>query len=420
MTEKQILAALQIESNEVRLVVGEFFNTRLNILKRECVPCKGMDGIRIVDQKAVAGAIREAVNNITAHLGVPVESVLLAIPSYRFKRETRTFSKVIESGDRRVSIDDIRDIYQRALSVNVGSDVEIINVTSTSFRANGIVYRRMPIGEMCDVLEADVDLLCCDKMITYDYAGVVESAGLKIIDVYLDNYSLAKEAALFEQTMRTYMLAIQLEKQHTLFTLIYDGRIVTSENENLGYEALAKPIVEKFNLPERHSTRLLLKYAELDKTSFNDRPMHVWSINQEQRSFTDRQLYETVKDAADSLADEYMNLCGPILDLSAVTVIVAGDGADIAGIDKLFARKFGKQVKCYYPETLGVRSAKMAVCLGMFYAYIDQQEIHAYDTCSVNMEAYQKHINEKVESEVSEEGFTARLKNMLFTNQKNS
>ena len=242
MAEKQILAALQIESNEVRLTVGEIYNTRLNALKKECVPCRGMDGLRIVDPKAVAAAIREATSNVEEVLGVSIQSVLLAIPAYRFKKETRTFSKVIESSDRRITANDIKDIYQRALAVNVGQDLEIVNVTSSVYRINGITYRKMPIGEQCDVLEAEVDLLCCDKMTTYDYAGVVEMAGLKIVDVCLDNYAVCKEAALFEQTMRNFVLLIGLEKQHTLFSLIYEGKIISSENENTGYETLALPI----------------------------------------------------------------------------------------------------------------------------------------------------------------------------------
>ncbi|MBQ1756786.1 MAG: hypothetical protein IIZ98_00455 [Erysipelotrichaceae bacterium] len=134
MAENQILAALQIESNEVRLLVGEVFNTRLNTLKQETVPCKGLDGIRIVDQKAVATAIREAVDSAASHLGTPIESVLLAIPAYRFKKETRTFSKVIDSGDGRISYNDIRDMYHKALTVNVGTDIVVANVTCNVYK----------------------------------------------------------------------------------------------------------------------------------------------------------------------------------------------------------------------------------------------------------------------------------------------
>ncbi len=252
MTEKQVLAALQIESNEVRLIVGEVFNTRLNVLTVESAPCKGLDGTSIRDTKLVGKAIRQVVNNAAAYLGTPITGVLLAIPAYRFKKETRTFSKVIESADRKVTSQDIRDIYRKAMSVNVGDDYIAISATSNNYRMNGITYRKMPIGEKCDILEADVDILCCDRLLTYDYATAIEQADLEIIDICLDNYAIAKEAALFEKTMKKYVLSIQFERNHTLFSLIYNGKIQTSLDDNVGYYTFVNPISEKFGVPERN------------------------------------------------------------------------------------------------------------------------------------------------------------------------
>jgi cell division protein FtsA len=42
VSEKQIFAALEIADHEVRLIVGEFFNTRFNIIKVERVPVTGL------------------------------------------------------------------------------------------------------------------------------------------------------------------------------------------------------------------------------------------------------------------------------------------------------------------------------------------------------------------------------------------
>ncbi|MBE6116272.1 MAG: hypothetical protein E7187_05545 [Erysipelotrichaceae bacterium] len=419
MANKQILAALQIESNEVRLIVGEIFNTRLNTLKRECVPCKGMDGLRIVDPKTVAKAVREAANNIQSHFGVAIESVLLAIPAYRFKKETRSFSKVIDNVDGKISADDIRDIYQKALAVNVGRDYEIVNVTSNMFKTNGIVYRKMPIGEPCDVLEADVDLLCCDKMTTYDYASVVELAGLKIVDVCLDNYALCKEAALFEQNLRNYTLLIQMEKDHSQFSLVYDGKIAISENENLGYSTLSRAISERFRLPDRHSSALLLKHDIVNRKEFNYRPIYSWTAGGITNTISDRELYDSVQEKLQYLVKDFSKLCGPILARENTSVIICGDGAEITGIEEVFANKFNRPVKCYYPETLGARGAKWAVDLGMFYAYIDQQVIHQDFKSSLDILHYQQNMRKRVHNAEKEEGFTARLKKMLFTNQKN-
>jgi len=374
--------------------------------------------LRIVDPKAVAAAIREATSKVEEVLGVRIESVLLAIPAYRFKKETRTLSRVIESADRRITANDIKDIYQRALSVNIGSDLEIVNVTSSVYRINGITYRKMPIGEQCDVLEAEVDLLCCDKMTTYDYAGVVEMAGLKIVDVCLDNYAVCKEAALFEQTMRNFVLLIQLEKQHTLFSLIYEGKIISSENENIGYESLATPINQKYGLPEKYSLSLLMKYAQLDQKEFNNRPIYSWTTNKVTKTITDRDLHETVQEAVDKMTEDFSTLCGPILERENVSVMVSGAGAELNGLDRLWSEAFNRPVSPYFPETLGAREAKWAVNLGMFYAYIDQQVIHQDFQSSIDVEQFQRNMNIRVNGEEKVEGLTARFRNILFPGQK--
>ena len=43
VSEKQIYTALEISDQEVRLIVGEFFNTRFNIIKVERAGCQGFD-----------------------------------------------------------------------------------------------------------------------------------------------------------------------------------------------------------------------------------------------------------------------------------------------------------------------------------------------------------------------------------------
>ena len=47
MNDKQIFTAIEVADYEVRLIVGEFFNTRFNIIKVERVACDGFDGEKV-------------------------------------------------------------------------------------------------------------------------------------------------------------------------------------------------------------------------------------------------------------------------------------------------------------------------------------------------------------------------------------
>lgn len=47
----------------------------------------------------------------------------------------------------------------------------------------------------------DVDLLCANRKIAFEYVSCVEQAGLEVLDISLDSFAIAKEAALFERRM---------------------------------------------------------------------------------------------------------------------------------------------------------------------------------------------------------------------------
>ena len=100
MGRKEIYAALEIADHEVRLVIGELFEARLNILRVERVAMSGVTNKEITDEKAVVSAIRKAVANATIALGYRIERVLLAIPSLEVTRCNQKINVSIEDGTR--------------------------------------------------------------------------------------------------------------------------------------------------------------------------------------------------------------------------------------------------------------------------------------------------------------------------------
>ena len=61
VNNKQILAALEIADHELRLIVGEFFNTRFNVIKVERVQCSGVESGQIIDSPLVSETIKKMV-----------------------------------------------------------------------------------------------------------------------------------------------------------------------------------------------------------------------------------------------------------------------------------------------------------------------------------------------------------------------
>ena len=86
MNKKEIYASIEIADHEVRLVVGEFYETRFNILRVEKAPIQGIEKQKIMDEQNVVNGIIKAKKQAEDALGYHIERVLAAIPSVNVQR----------------------------------------------------------------------------------------------------------------------------------------------------------------------------------------------------------------------------------------------------------------------------------------------------------------------------------------------
>ena len=101
--------------------------------------------------------------------------------------------------------------------------------------------------KLCDELTVDVDLLCANRKIAFEYVNCVEQAGLEVLDISLDSFAIAKEAALFEQTMDQNLILIRLEEQTTTLSLLSKGKLASCEIIEQGIDQWSKALVERMN-----------------------------------------------------------------------------------------------------------------------------------------------------------------------------
>ena len=391
-----ILAALQIVNREIRLIVGEFSSDFLYVIAKEEIECKGIDGYRIVDRNLVIKAIREAAANISAKLKTPLKAVLLALPGYRFKKEKRQFDKLLSQSV--VTREDIKEIFDEAHRVHVGSDYEIFNLCCASYKINSIVYPKAPINEKSELLSCEIDFVCGDRLLMYEYLSIVEKAGLKVIDVYQDGYSSCGEAALFEQSYNNYVVNIYLEADHTVFLLIYNGRLITGFTENSGYNRLIETIINRYGLNYKNASKILFRYAVIGQSEGEDRIIIRWvDKNKIMHSLTYKDVQETIFEESQNMIENFHLYCSQIIERDNVAIIVSGQGAQLQNLDKALTAKFEKPVKCYCPDILGARDPKWAATLGMFYQYKDTSSITTPMVDCVDMDTYRKNLIPVVE-----------------------
>ena len=420
MNNKQIYAALEISDHEVRMIVGEFFNTRFNIIKVERIPCSGISMAQVTNPAMVVDCIRNASEDAQRMIGAKIEKVILGLPSYNMKRYSLKSTVAIEGFDGTITVEDIRAAMHQAEQMNIGKNFALIQTVCVKYTVNGISSRRIPLGERANELTVDIDLLCADRALSFALVSCVEKAGLEVMDLYVDIFAVAKEAALFEQAVDQNVIVLKMERDHTTLGLIARGRLNSTIITQIGVGDIAGAVIDRYQLNSTDACELVKYSAKLDKTSYTDNPVYIWQEGGDARKITERQLCECIQPKISEWISSVENLCRPILQAGKTAVIITGEGGEMQGLNSLLQRSLKCEVKNYIPETLGGRNAGLTACLGLFYAYKDRQPITGYTDNSLDMETFIKSVSyrENRANGNPEDTLTKKLKGILFDAKK--
>lgn len=420
MSDKQIFASVEVADHEVRLVVGEFFNARFNIIKVERIPCFGITYDQVLDPDEISNALRKAASSAKRTIGAEIKKVILAIPSYKTKKYSLRSTVDVSGIDGVITIQDVRNAIKKAESVNISKDYALIQTVCVKYIVNGIATRRIPIGEKCSQLSIDVDLLCADRKLAYDLVGCVENAGLQVLDIFPEVYAVGKEAALFERAVEKQIVVLKIERQSTVLGLFRKGRLTTAGVLPAGLGNLVSDCVDQYGVATADAVELLKYSIRFNQKVYTDNPVHIWSKDGEAKTISEKQFVESIQKNVAQWVKDLIKTCEPILQAGPTTVIITGEGGETEGLSDLLSESLGCSVKCYIPETLGGRNAGLTAPLGLLYAYQDKLPITGYIDDSLDMDAFKKSVSyreKKKEIDSKEDTLTSKLKGLFFENK---
>ena len=419
MVNKEIYASVEIADHEVRLVVGEFYDSRFNVLQIERTPINGIRNKKIVDEQDVVNGIIKVAKKAEQSLGFHIERVLLALPSVDVKRCNQRVHVIPETTSKRIRLNDIQRGLKDAISYKPDENLELVNVGCIKYITNGITSRKMPIDEISEILVMNVDLLFANKEIVYSYARCIEKAGLEILDICLDSFAIAQEAAIFEQTVDKYVILVDLSRQSTTLTLFTHGKMVSCEVLHEGYGDWFKDLCENYHVSEEVAYRLVQNTCCMIEDEAKDNVIYVWSENGEQKQLTEKNVCDCVAKYMRKWVSHINESCMPIVKSGDVSYLVTGEGCQIQSIDQVLS-DLNASWQIYVPQTIGARDASLASCLGLFYSWKEQSGIRNDKRTSCSDAEVQRAMDSAVTQNSSsneEGGFTKKLKKILLNDR---
>lgn len=412
--DKQIFAALEINDGEIRLIVGEFFNIRFNIIKVERVLCEDWSNDIEADADKIIKGIKRAVMNASKQIGAPIEKVLLCVPTVHFSRFPLRVKVEVDNQEQRVKIEDIARGYRKAIKTPLNQDRALVNAMITKYYCNGITTRKMPLNEKCSELYMDVDLLCADKEETFKYVTLAEKSGLKVMDIFLDTYAVCKEAALLEQTLSQKTLLIKLERYSTSFVVLANGRMANAKVLDTGLAQWFKQAQLNYHLDVSVISRLVKYNVKLQSMQHTQSPIYIWSNSGQTKTVSEKDIFNCLSEPMTKWIELISEVAKDIAESGPMNIVICGEGSELQGLDIILADKLQLSVRNYIPETLGIRNGSLSAPVGAFYAFKDVIDLKPNLGCSVDLVEYTKTVYASSKRDEQEEKtITSKLKNMF-------
>lgn len=405
---KQIYVSMELGDNEIKLLVSEYYNTRFNIIRLERKETSALSNFKVLNRDLLIDDIKELVNDCSSKIQAQIENVILVIPSIGFKR-FGIKSKIVPNNSL-LNKKDVARALSNALKAQVDKDVMIVNQMINKFNVNGISTRKMPENEPCEQLSIDIDLLCANRDLVYNYVDIVESSGVKVLDIVLNNYAILKEASLFEESLKKNLIVIEINARNTFLSLLNRGRLVSSEIIYDGLYSLVLSVYNKFHMPRKDIMKLI-KNNKNYNTDFNNDIVYAWSENNVTKSVSCKDIDETIEEPLDNYVDRLFNICKPLLNEN-VEVIITGEGQQMIKLIEKFKAKFLCQIKAYNPDTIGVRDPNLAALYGSFFVFREKQLLNDINVDCINLLEYDANIEQK-DFDTEGDTITTKIKNIF-------
>ena len=382
---RKIYTSIDIGTNSIKFVVGEYFNHKVYVLASHSVNSKGIKKGLIVEPGLVIEAIQEGIKEINGMLGIEIRRVLVNVPDYNV-----TFKEVSGSIDIRdsevITASDVNRVIKDSIYNQLDDNYELVTMVPIEYKIDHEQGIRKPIGKKGQKLEIKGIMVSTPKKNIYSVLSVLEGAGLEVVDITitgLTNYHEVRDAALDKKDGAI----INLGHATTTVSIFDEGTIVANETLQIGGVNVERDLAYVFGISIFDGRTLKEKFASSHKRFCQINEIYeVKNTVGESIKLNQLEVSEVVM----SRMMEILNLAKKqirlLTDKEIQYIVLTGGLTEIKAFKNLAYEIFGKDVIIYTVTTLGCRDNKYVDALGMIKYFIDKMESRGKNVSMLNIE----------------------------------
>lgn len=411
---KKIYTAIDIGSDTIKFVVGEYFKNKLNILATYEQKAKGIRKGLIVDPNLAINSIKDGIKEINNNLGIDIKKVIVGVPSYNAKFMIVT-SEIEITGDV-ITTDDVNNLIKASVYSKVEQDYELITVLPLTFLIDGEKETKV-VGKTGNKLEIKGIMISAPKKNVYSVLSVMEGAGLEVVDITVsalgDYYEVRNN-----NLDKNIGAIINLGHETTNVSVFSRGKLMNTETIQLGGINVDKDLAYMFNINVFDAREIKEKFASSHKRfiALND----VYEVKNTAGEVIKLNQIEVTEIVMDRLAELLRLAQKQILLLTKQNIsyiVITGGLTEIRAFKNLVYEILGKDVIIYTEDTLGARNNKYITSIGMIKYFIDKMEVRGKEYSMIDEQDEELLINPNNKNSKGKAGITKIFGNFIGTKE---
>ena len=387
---KKIYTAIDIGSDTIKFVVGEYYKDKLNILCAHEEKSKGIRKGLIVDPNLAINSIKDGIKEINNNLGINIKKVVVGVPSYNSKFMFVTGE--INITEDIITTDNVNNIIKTSVYSKIEQDYELVTVIPIAFFIDGEREEKV-VGKAGNKLEMKGIMVTAPKKNIYSVLSVMEGAGLEVVDITIS--SLGDYFEVKNDSLDKRVGAIINIGHETMNVSVFNrGKLMNTEIIQLGGINIDKDLAYMFNISIFDAREIKERFASSHKRfiALND----VYEVKNTAGEVINLNQIEVTEIVMDRLAELLKLAQKQILLLTKQNIsyiVITGGLTEIRAFKNLVYEILGKDVIIYTEDTLGARNNKYTTSIGMIKYFIDKMEVRGREYSSIDEQDEELLIN---------------------------
>ncbi len=413
---RRIIASLDVGSSTIKLIIGEIFKNKLNVIACVDVVSRGIKKGYIVNAESAIESLKEVFAKAEEIINLPIKKIIVTVPSFGAECFYTEGSTTINNEDKMIKHQDLIRSMQASVYNKINESKDLISILPTSFLLDDVEKTHNPIGLTAEKLTIKAVAITVPKKNVIPIAKCLEKIGIEIIDVIigpLGDYYEFKNS----NTSSTTGAIINIGASKVEVSIFNKGILTAVETLDIGGENIDADLAYIYKLNKKDSIyvkeNLGLAHKMLAQPSesitLEDKNGDIVKINQYDVSeIISSRLLEIL-----NLAKKQINL---LTKREISYIMVTGGVTELKDFEIILDEVFNRKAAIGGVSEIGIRNNKFSSVAGLIKYYNNRLKLRNVEFSIFNIEEQEELSGLHKKINISENTVLGKLFRYFFDN----